>query len=359
MEELKPPKATSNHESDHAEKPAAKTDRVEETFAGSGPLTVRSLCGGVLMGLANLVPGISGGTMLLAAGIYPQFIDAVADVTRLRFRFRSILILGCVVAAAGLSILLLAGVVKGMVVANRWAMYSLFIGLTLGGVPIVWRLAKPASTKLIVAAVCAFLTLVGLAILKAYDVVGSGGDNIVMRFVAGLAGASAMILPGLSGSYLLMLMGQYLPILDAIDVFKEALKARDIGAAMDPALNVVLPVGIGVVVGVVLVGNLLKWLMREHRKATLGVLLGLLIGSTVGLFPFQRGVKPEPGMKVKGGREVTVENLDTILADLDEEDYPTQYFRPSAMQVASSLGLIVLGFGITMGIAKVGGEEEV
>jgi len=355
MEELEVSEPKSKHESDHSGTP----DPNEQPSGATASLSVRSLCGGVLMGLANLVPGISGGTMLLAAGIYPQFIDAVADVTRLRFRFRSILILGCVVVAAGLSILLLAGVVKGLVIHNRWVMFSLFIGLTLGGVPIVWRLAKPASTKLIVAGICSFLMLVVLAILKHYGVVGSGGDNIVMRFVAGLAGASAMILPGLSGSYLLMLMGQYLPILDAIDVFKEALKARDIGAAMDPALNVVLPVGIGVVVGVVLVGNVLKWLMREHRKATLGVLLGLLIGSTIGLFPFQRGVKPEPGMKVKGGRVVTAENLDEILADLDEEDYPTQFFRPSAMQVVSSLGLIVLGFGITMGIAKVGGEEDV
>ncbi len=56
-------------------------------------LVVRSLFGGTLMGLANLVPGISGGTMLLAAGIYPRFIDALAEVTRFRFRFRSLLVL--------------------------------------------------------------------------------------------------------------------------------------------------------------------------------------------------------------------------------------------------------------------------
>ncbi len=62
----------------------------------SPTLVVRSVFGGTLMGLANLVPGISGGTMLLAAGIYPRFIDALAEVTRLRFRFRSLLVLGCV-----------------------------------------------------------------------------------------------------------------------------------------------------------------------------------------------------------------------------------------------------------------------
>ena len=63
-------------------------------------LVTRGIFGGILMGLANLVPGISGGTMLLAAGIYPRFIESIADVTRFRFRFRSLLCLGSVVIAA-------------------------------------------------------------------------------------------------------------------------------------------------------------------------------------------------------------------------------------------------------------------
>ena len=85
-------------------------------------LVARSIFGGVLMGLANLVPGISGGTMLLAAGIYPKFIDAIAEITRFRFRFRSLLLLGCIAGAAGLGILLLAGVLKDLVVDFRWVM---------------------------------------------------------------------------------------------------------------------------------------------------------------------------------------------------------------------------------------------
>ena len=95
------------------------------------------------MGLANLVPGISGGTMLLATGVYPRFIDAIAEVTTLRFRLRSVLVLSCVAGSAFLSILLFAGLMKALVIDHRWIMYSLFIGLTLGGVPLVWRLARP------------------------------------------------------------------------------------------------------------------------------------------------------------------------------------------------------------------------
>jgi len=319
-----------------------------------GSLITRSAFGGVLMGLANLVPGISGGTMLLAAGIYERFIDAVAEVTRFRFNFRSLLVLGCVVFAAVLSILLFAGTLKGLVVTQRWVMYSLFIGLTLGGVPLVWKLARPASPQLIVSGLLAFAAMVGLAMAQAYGIVGSGGSSFVMFFGAGLAGASAMILPGLSGGYLLLLMGQYVPILSAIDTFKDALKAKDIQAAMGPAISVILPVGIGVVVGVAVVGNLLQWLLRRYRKATLGLLLGLLIGSVAGLWPFVVGVAPVEGQTVIKGQLVTAENVE----DFDEEDWNTEYFRPTPVQVGSSILIALLGFAITMGVSKFGGDED-
>lgn len=305
------------------------------------------------MGLANLVPGISGGTMLLAAGIYPKFIEAVSNVTRLRFRYQSLLVLGCVVGAAGIGILLLAGTLKDLVVDHRWIMYSLFIGLTLGGLPVVWKLARPASKGLVIAAFVSFLIMVVLAILQATGYTGSGGSNFVMLFFAGLAGASAMILPGVSGGYLLLLLGQYVPILKGVDQFKDGLKARDIDALMDPAFAVVLPVGLGVVLGVVLVGNLLQWLLRHQRKTTLGALIGLLLGSTVGLWPFQIPVEPKIGDTIKGS-VLTAKTIDAI----EPDDWPTVYFRPDAITVASSIALVAVGFGITMGIARIGREEE-
>lgn len=328
-------------------------ERQESVDAPVGVVAARSAFGGVLMGLANLVPGISGGTMLLAAGIYPKFVDAVAEVTRFKFRYRSLVVLGCVGVAALLSIVLLAGPLKDLVLDYRWAMYSLFIGLTFGGIPLVWKLARPLSPGLVISGLAAFAAMVVLAVLQAYEVVGTGSGGIVMYFVAGLAGASAMILPGLSGGYLLLLLGQYVPILTAIDNFKEALKARDIAAAMEPALTVMLPVGIGVVLGIAVVGNLLQWFLKNHQKATLGALLGLLIGSTAGLWPFQQGVEPKIGDVIKG-QEVTAETI----GEIDEEDWKIKYFTPSLFQGGASIALVLVGFGITMGVARIGGEEK-
>lgn len=332
--------------------PDDQPNQNDSGMSTQGALLTRSIYGGVLMGLANLVPGISGGTMLLAAGIYPRFINAISDVTRFRFRFQSLLVLGSVVAAAGVAILLFAGLLKGLVVEHRWVMYSLFIGLTLGGVPLVYKMVKPLSARSIVAAALAFGAMVGLALMQQYGIAGSGSKSFIMMVVAGLAGASAMILPGVSGGYLLLLLGQYVPILGGIDRFKDALKARDLSAAMEPSLSVVLPVGIGVVLGVVVVGNLLKWLLEKHREPTLGALLGLLLGSTIGLWPFQDGVAPQIGDTIKG-QEVTAETIDEI----DKEDWKTEFFSPSATQAGSSVALVLLGLGITIGVSRLGGEE--
>jgi len=322
-------------------------DSEEQRPGGLFPL--RALIGGFLMGLANLVPGISGGTMLLASGIYPHFIRAVAEVSTFRFTMRSILVLGSVVLASVTGVVLLAGTVKSLVVEHRWIMYSLFIGLTLGGIPIVWRMVRPPNASVWMGAIGGFLVMAFLALAQQAGVseTGSGG-GVVTHGLAGLAGASAMILPGVSGGYLLLVLGEYIPILSAIDAFKIALKAGDMSAAMDPAVSVLLPVGVGVVLGVVMVSNLLKWLLARFPKPTLGVLLGLLVGAVVGLWPFQQSIDLILDQTVIKGQVVTAENL----IEFALEDYPTEYFTPSGGQVGAALAFILLGMAVTLGISR-------
>ena len=99
------------------------------------------------------------------------------------------------------------------------------------------------------------------------------------------------------------------------------------------------------------VSNLLQWLLKRYEKATLGVLLGLLVGAVVGLWPFQEAVPPEPGQVIKG-RSVTVDNTGTF----DPEDWPLERFEPDAGQLAAALGLVLAGLGTTALIGRVGRE---
>ena len=314
---------------------------------------LRCLLGGALMGLANLVPGISGGTMLLAAGIYPRFIQALADLSGLRLRKSSFVVLGLVGIAAAVAILLGAGPVKDAVVEHRWAMYSLFIGLTLGGVPVLWQMARPARNAFWVGMVAGLIVMAGLAWLQ-IDGASSGGsrEGIPMMFIAGVAGASAMILPGVSGGYLLLVLGVYVPVLSAIDALKEALKVNDLASASDPILGVVLPVGVGVAIGVLVISNLIKVVLERYEQPTLGALMGLLVGAVFGLWPFQEGVAPRVGEMFKG-QTLTAERL----ADLAPDKYPTEFFAPTFTDVMMAVGLVGVGYMITTLVARLGGAK--
>ncbi|MGB0766359.1 MAG: DUF368 domain-containing protein [Phycisphaeraceae bacterium] len=360
-------------------------------------LTIRGAIGGVLMGLANLVPGISGGTMLLAAGVYPRFIQAIGEVTTLKFNRASLAVLASVVVAALAAILLLAGTVKTLVVDHRWVMYSLFIGLTLGGVPVVWRLIQKPATEIVtdhhadevsddktkpdasmspvwIGAAVGFVGMAALALVQSTGAAGDAhNDGFFFLLLAGIAGASAMILPGVSGGYLLLVLGVYVPILSGIDAFKNALNARDLGLVTEIGAGVVLPVGLGVVLGIVGVSNLLRWLLKHYEKATLGVLLGLLVGAVVGLWPFQQTAEPQEGQILKGqaitfaiptpveGEPPATEPawvFEDTGEPVDAEDLPTAFFTPGAAQVGGSIGLILLGLGTTLLVDRLQGGKN-
>lgn len=307
--------------------------------------------GGLLMGLANLVPGLSGGTMLLAVGIYPQFIRAIAEISTFRFRTKTLLLLTSVIGTAVIAIALLAGQVKNLVIDHRWIMYSLFIGLTLGGVPIICRMLKPINTSAILGTIAGFIAMVLLVFAQSSGVTSASGSNTTitaMLFLAGLAGGAAMILPGVSGGYLLLVLGQYIIILGAIETAKEAVSSQDWSQLADAA-RIIIPVGIGVVIGVVLVSNIIKILLDRCPKATLGVLLGLLLGAVIGLWPFQQPTLPNPGSYIKG-QLITEDNQSSF----EKKDWPNSYFKPTPGQIAGSLGLIIAGLAASTAVAFIG-----
>lgn len=288
---------------------------------------IRGLAGGALMGLANLVPGISGGTMLLAVGVYPQCIDAIARVTTLRPNRRAISLLAAVALSGGLVILLLAGTVKMLVVEYQWAMYSVFLGATLGGVPALWKLIGQHNPR----SWTGFATGLAAMVMVVAAPQSSGSEGTVHAialFLAGLGAFAAMILPGLSGGYILLLSGQYVPILGAVDGLKSAMLTA--GPSRWPILvdsvQVLAPFALGGLVALVGISTLIEFLLRRQRSLMLGFLLGLLVGAVLGLWPFGSS---ETGLAL-----------------------------PGLGHAAASFGLAVCGFGATSAIARFGGPDR-
>jgi putative membrane protein len=325
----------------------------------------RAAVGGALMGLANLVPGISGGTMLVATGIYTQFIDAISDVTRFKLTKNAVVLLGTVVIFAVVAIGAFSGVIAGLLETNRWAMYSLFIGLTWGGAPLLWRMIHESGDQsgcdqrtldgpVTAGFVAGMVVMAGLAVMQMTGATNGGANaNIIMLIIGGIAGASAMILPGVSGAYLLLLLGLYDTIINAIKDCISAAKDADVGAIMDQ-LGVVVPVGIGVVVGIAGVANILRFVLHRYERATLGVLLGLLVAAPAGLYPFREGVKPQIGDVIKGETLATQELVDNV----KPKDWQQRTFTPNATHLGGSFGLILLGLGTTLAIDWVGRRKK-
>lgn len=252
-----------------------------------GANLLHTVAGGVLMGIANVIPGVSGGTMILALGLYEKFIDAVADLTRLRFRLGSIVFLALLGASAAMAVLAAVGPINWGLANHQHIMFALFIGLTLGGVPLVWKEMRPVRAAGVVGAIFGFALVTSTSLaLSQMDL----PVNFFFLFIGGVVGAAAMVLPGISGSFLLLAMGLYFPITEAVEQFKDAIKALDVAGALEPGFGVGLPVAMGVAVGIAGLTNLLKALLARYRQATMGALLGLLLGSVVFLYPFR-----EPG----------------------------------------------------------------
>ena len=158
-----------------------------------------------------------------------------------------------------------------------------------------------------------------------------------------------MILPGVSGAYLLLILGQYRAIVDAVARAADGARAGDWVVALQ-TLHVLIPVAIGVGLGVVGVSNLVRRLLANYERATLGFLLGLLCGAVIGLWPFNAPVPPQVGDIVRGVALTTAD----LVASVDPEDYRTIKVLPSFAQVLGGSALGLVGFTASWGISRFG-----
>lgn len=312
------------------------------------------------MGLANLVPGISGGTMILAIGLYDRFIAAVADVSRLRIRRASVTFLGAIAIGLAAAVLVGSGVAVRLVSEHRWAMYALFVGMTLGGAPELLKQARPFSPGAWVSMGCGFGAMAWFAFQSGETVLE---PTLPILVAVGAAGAASMILPGISGSYVLLILGMYDTVIGSLSI-------NEVRAEPMESLQIIGPVVVGAVLGIALLSNVLKSLLWKYPRPAHGALLGLLLGSVLGLYPFQASVHQElarrptrkaieavvlKGESIEDAAELTpgltVPELTVHVGrwqgktkgDIKRASLMTSRFTPTLTRVLLALGLFVLG----------------
>lgn len=249
---------------------------------------------GFLMGSADIVPGVSGGTVALVLGIYRRLVSAIRNGSSALGRFARLDARGGVrglrevewvfliplLAGIGLAIVTLSHLVETLLEERPVELAGLFLGLVLGSTIVAWRLLTVRDSlrlaALAVTAVVVFL-LLGLREGTSEDTVTQLSDPALWAFFgAGAVAICAMILPGISGSFFLVILGMYSAVLGAVN-------DRDL-----VALGVFVA---GCVLGLALFSQVLHWALGRHYDTIMAVLIGLMVGSLRVLWPWPLGVE--------------------------------------------------------------------
>ncbi len=238
---------------------------------------------GVMMGAADIVPGVSGGTIAFITGIYDRLLGSIGafDLNALRllsggqlaalWRHVDGTFLFALVAGIGTSILSLARLLGWLLDHHPVPLWAFFFGLILASALVLLRQVKRWNPV----RVAAVVTGAGLALLVALAPAFSLGGGLAGVFVAGFIAICAMILPGISGSFILVLLGMYAPTLAAIRAF-------------DLAYMAVFALGAGC--GLLCFSRLLHWLLRRFHEETMALLTGFLLGSLAIVWPWKRAL---------------------------------------------------------------------
>lgn len=241
---------------------------------------------GFLIGVANIIPGVSGGTLAITLGIYEKLIGTISHFFKnLKENIKFIIPIGI---GAVLSILLLSRVISFCLDKYTLATILFFIGLILGGIPLLNKKIKGhyKNVSNIIIFLLSFGFVFALSVLKGENVVSFANMNIInyiMLFLVGVIAAATMIIPGVSGSFVLMLLGYYKPIVDTIGALT---KFNNIWQN----IMILVPFGIGVLVGIVAISKLLEFLFKKYEVKTYFGVMGFITASIITIFTGAEGL---------------------------------------------------------------------
>lgn len=248
---------------------------------------IRMILKGIVMGVANIIPGVSGGTMAVSMGIYDKMIHAA---THLFSEFKkSMEVLIPILIGAALGIVALARIIELMFDKIPFQTNLLFIGLILGGLPAVAGKVKGKGINAghILVFVIFFGCVTALAAIGEQE--GAAADlsfsflNMVKIFGVGIITSATMVVPGVSGSMILMLMGYYNPVLSEVNRFIDNLASFNVAGILD-GCKILIPFGIGVIVGIFAIAKVIEILFEKFPTYTYWAIIGLIVSSPVAIF---------------------------------------------------------------------------
>lgn len=241
---------------------------------------------GMAVGIANIIPGVSGGTMMVAMGLYDKLIHCI---THLKSEFKkSLKLLIPIFAGAGLAIIVLSRLFEYLLEVHPIPTNFAFCGLIAGSLPFIVKKVKGHSVTIgkIIPLLVFFTVVIVMALMGESS--GAAADvsftlvNVIKLFAVGVIAAATMVVPGVSGSMMLMLLGYYDTILATINDCIDALIAFDFAEIMR-AVGILAPFGIGVVVGIFVIAKIIEFIFARAEIHAYYAIIGLIVASPIAI----------------------------------------------------------------------------
>ena len=241
---------------------------------------------GIVIGIANIIPGVSGGTMMVAMGIYDKLIHSI---THLKKEFKeSMKFLIPVFVGVGIAIVVVARILEVCFAMFPIQTNLLFCGLIVGSLPFIFKHVKGKSIS--AGMIISFLVFFGIVILMAFmgENEGNAADvsfsliNVIKLFGVGVVAAATMVVPGVSGSMMLMILGYYNTILECINDTVAAAAELNMPVIMENVM-ILAPFGIGVVVGIFLIAKIIEFIFQKAETHAYWAIIGLIMASPIAI----------------------------------------------------------------------------
>ncbi len=258
---------------------------------------------GVAMGTVNKIPGVSGGTVAFVTGIYEDLLNSIKKINFTSFKilfsqgfkafykeingkFLTIVFSGVIVSFFSVSLIL-----DRLIEKYELYVFGLFFGMIVGSFYVIYYQLEKINTKSLIGVTIGIISGLSISLADSYDV----GTSDLIIFFSGVIAISGMILPGLSGSYLLLLMGNYtLIMVDSVNALYFTLTESlsfDFTFINDPErlylLKVLILFTLGSIFGLVFLSNVLSLLLKNYKTITISIIVGFIAGSLIGVWPWK------------------------------------------------------------------------
>lgn len=302
---------------------------------------------GIAMGAADVVPGVSGGTIAFISGIYEELIESIDKVNLgalkvwkqdgFKAAWNSINgnFLLALFSGIAISILSLAKLIKWLLANEPILLWSFFFGLVLASIFYIAKQIKNWSAKLIIAIIITSILSFYITLAEPF----ASPESPFYLLFCGFIAIIAMILPGVSGAFILLILGAYETAINTINNLRDGLLNGNMELFKEAFLNFVL-LAVGAIVGIKVFSKALNWMFKHHKNLTLAILTGFMIGSLNKIWPWKEVLKTRINSE---GELVTV---------LDKSILPSSFVGDNELVMA--LVFIVIGFAVIFILESLG-----